>query len=420
MLSESQNVNNSDFEDTRPLEGFPLVRSPGLRFGNFFIDQKALYLLGSCMGVFTVGLNDTATGANLPSIQKHYNLSYETISLVFLAGFGGKLVSSILNPVLQNLLGTRWLLLTAGVLYAGGSLLIAFAPPFSLVMVGLALMGFGGGFYAACLTSVIAHFDNSSFMNILYAFFGVGALSAPFIIGGFASASVSWNLYYWIQFTFGMVIIFGFLILFKNYVVPSDAEPEGRTLRSTFIQFARMRITWIGIILTIFGFAITLTLSNWLTSYLIEVKGTGLDISRYQLSMLWAGMTAGRMFFSLPYIRIRDRFGNALLLALLCGAIAVLWLAKTTAANWVVIAAAGFFLGPNTPAILSIVSVRVPMSLKGAAVSITLGAALGPLIFGIAVGKIVPGLQVLPPVLIVLSTLSALTFWAIPPREKRD
>jgi fucose permease len=28
-------------------------------------------------------------GANLPSIQEHYNLSYDVLSIVFLAGFGG-------------------------------------------------------------------------------------------------------------------------------------------------------------------------------------------------------------------------------------------------------------------------------------------------------------------------------------------
>lgn len=41
------------------------------------------------MGVFAVGLNDTATGANLPSLQAHYGLPYGVVSLVFLAGFGG-------------------------------------------------------------------------------------------------------------------------------------------------------------------------------------------------------------------------------------------------------------------------------------------------------------------------------------------
>ncbi|QRW18320.1 major facilitator superfamily transporter [Rhizoctonia solani] len=90
-----------------------LAIDSGLRVGNIFIDDKVLYLLGACMGVFAVGLNDTATGANLPSIQEHYDLPYAIVSLVFLAGFGGYLISCMLNSVLQNAIGTRSVLLVS-------------------------------------------------------------------------------------------------------------------------------------------------------------------------------------------------------------------------------------------------------------------------------------------------------------------
>ncbi|KDN40760.1 hypothetical protein RSAG8_07935, partial [Rhizoctonia solani AG-8 WAC10335] len=59
----------------------------GFRIGNVFIEDKVIILLGSCMGVFVVGVDGTATGANLPSIQEHYHLPYAVVSLVFLAGF---------------------------------------------------------------------------------------------------------------------------------------------------------------------------------------------------------------------------------------------------------------------------------------------------------------------------------------------
>lgn len=403
-----------------------LTQSFGLRIGNVYIEDKVLYLLGSCMGVFAVGLNDTATGANLPSIQEHYNLPYAVVSLVFLAGFGGYLISCMLNSVLQNAIGTRWVLLLAGLLYAGGSLLISFSPPFPAVIAGLALMGFGGGFYEACLTSVVSHFENSRFMNILYAFFGLGALVSPFIIGALAKAGTSWNLYYWFPFSLAILVTLCHFMLFKHYVPPSEEEnTEQKSVRARFTQITRMPIIWVGIILIILSFAIADTLSNWLTSYLIDVKGSGPDISRYQLSMFWAGLTLGRIFFSLPFIHVRDRIGNTMLLGSLCAAIAVLWTVNSAASNWIMIGVAGFFLGPNTPGILSIVSVRVPPSLKGIVVSITIGlglvgATLGPLIFGVVVGKIRPGLRILPPVIIALASLSALTFWTIPPRRKRD
>ncbi|CAE7090806.1 unnamed protein product [Rhizoctonia solani] len=406
-----------------------LATGSGLRIGNLFIDDKVLYLLGACMGVFAVGLNDTATGANLPSIQEHYDLPYAIVSLVFLAGFGGYLISCMLNSVLQNAIGTRLVLVIAGLLYAGGSLLISFAPPFPLVITGLGLMGFGGGFYEASLTSVVSHFENSRFMNILYAFFGLGALVSPFIIGALVKAGVSWNMYYWFPLSLALLVTLCHIVLFKDYVIPSDHEyhenAEQRSARTNFIQTMHLPITWIGIVLIILSFAISDTLSSWLTSYLINVKGSEPDISRYQLSIFWAGLTCGRIFFSLPFIHVREKFGNTLLLACLGGAIAVLWKVTSPVTNWATIAIAGFFLGPNTPGILSIVSARVPPSLKGIVVSITIGlglvgATLGPLIFGVVVGKVGPGLRILPPVIIVLASLSAITFWAIPPRAKRD
>ncbi|KAG8732408.1 hypothetical protein FRC11_013866 [Ceratobasidium sp. 423] len=212
-------------------------------------------------------------------------------------------------------------------------------------------------------------------------------------------------------------------MLFKHYEMPSDHEeaPEHKSVREKFKRVVRMPITWVGIVLTILSFAIANVLSNWLTSYLIDVKGSGPGISRYQLSILWAGLTAGRAFFSLPFIHVRERMGNTLLLVAMGGAIGLLWAVNSAASNWIAIAAAGFFLGPNTPGILSIISTRVPPSLKGIVVSITLvGSTLGPLIFGVVAGKVGPGLRLLPPVIIVFASLCALFFWAIPPRRKVD
>ncbi|GAB1525154.1 major facilitator superfamily transporter [Rhizoctonia solani] len=399
----------------------------GLRIGNILIEDKVLYLTGACMGIFLASLNFTATGANLPSFQNHYQLSYETVSLVFLAGFGGYLVSCVLNSVLQRVIGTCNVLLMAGALHGGGALLISFAPPFPVVIIGLTLMGFGGGFYEACLTSVVSHFEDSRIMNIVYAFGGLGALVSPFIIGGLAKTNTPWKFYYWIPLGLTALVAVCHFMLFRKYATPPDHEeaPEHKNVRARFKLVVRMPITWIGIILMVLSYAIVDVLSNWLTAYLIDVKGTGPDISRYQLAMFWAGLTAGRIFFSLPIIHFRERLGNALLLTSMCGAIGLLWAVNSAASNWVAVAIAGFFLGPNTPGILSIVSTRVPPSLKEIVVSLTIGSALvggtlGSLIFGLTVGKVSLGLRLLSPVIIVLAGLSALLFWAVPPRRKVD
>ncbi|CEL55880.1 Bypass of stop codon protein 6 OS=Saccharomyces cerevisiae (strain ATCC 204508 / S288c) GN=BSC6 PE=1 SV=1 [Rhizoctonia solani AG-1 IB] len=398
-----------------------------LRIGSTVVEEKVLYLAGACMGIFAAGLNFTATGANLPSFQSYYQLSYQTVSLVFLASFGGYLVSCVLNSILQSVIGARNVLLMAGALYGGGALLISFAPPFPAVVVGLTLMGFGRGFYEACLTSVVSHFEDNRFMNIVYAFSGLGALVSPFVIGALTKSDTPWKLYYWFPFSLAMLSAACHYFIFKGYVAPLDHEeaPEHKNVGTRFKLAMRMPVTWIGIVLITFSYAIVDVLSNWLTSYLIDVKGSAPDTSRYQLSVFWAGLTIGRIFFSLPFVHVRERAGNNLLLALMGGAIGLLWGLNNTGSNWISIAVAGFFLGPNTPGILSIVSARVPPSLKEIIVSFTIGSALvggtlGSLIFGITVGKVSPGLHLLPPVIIVLASLSALIFWAMPARRKVD
>ncbi|CCO28592.1 Riboflavin transporter MCH5 [Rhizoctonia solani AG-1 IB] len=322
------------------------TRASGLRVGNVFIEDKFIILLGSCAGVFAVGINDTAMGANLPSIQEHYNLSYDVLSIVFLAGFGGYLISCVLNSVLQSVIGIRGVLLMAGFWYATGAMLIAFAPPFPVVMIGLMLMGIGGGFYDTCLTGVISHFESTKLMNIFYSFFGFGSLVSPFIVGALAKAGIKWNVFYWVPFSIAVLVTLCHLVLFKNYKIPSEDEnTEHQGAYGRLKQVTRMQIIWVGIPLTILGFAINNILGNWLTLYLMEVKGSGPDVSRYQLSVYWAGLTFGRVFFSLPFINVSERAGNTLLVAALSGAIGVFWGVNSVPLNWLMVGAAGFCLG---------------------------------------------------------------------------
>ncbi|QRW18402.1 major facilitator superfamily transporter [Rhizoctonia solani] len=256
------------------------------------------------------------------------------------------------------------------------------------------------------MTSVVSHFEDNWFMNIMYAFSGLGALVLPFVIGALTKSDTPWRHYYWFPFSITMLSIALHYLIFKNYTTPPDHKeaPKQKNVRAR-LRLAISTQFRIGAALIVFSYAIVDVLSNWLTLYPIDVKGTAPNISQYQLSVFWAGLTAGRIFFSLPFIHVRERIGNNVLLALMGGAVGLLWGLNTTASNWVSIAVAGFFLGPNTPGILSIISTQVPPSLKEIVISVIIGSALvggtlGSLIFGITVGKVSPGLRLLPLVIL--------------------
>ncbi|ELU37325.1 MFS_1 domain-containing protein [Rhizoctonia solani AG-1 IA] len=354
----------------------------GIRIGNIFIEDKVLYLAGvspfkcislyrgselrlgyqSCMGIFVVGLNETATGANLPSFQDYYHLPYDTVSLVFLGGFIGYLISCMLNSVLQNAIGTRNVLLLAGALYAGGSLLISFAPPFPAVMVGLCFMGFGAGFYEAALTSVVSHFEDNRYMNILY-------LVSPFIIGALAKIGAAWKLYYWFPFVLASLITGSHFIIFRNYSTPSDREEvsEHEGVRAKFKRVVHMPIACV---------RTALTPTSQCTNPELVV-----DFVSYGNQRIWPGC------FSISVVH-----------ALGC---------------------------PNTPGILSIISARAPPSLKGIVISsmiekVTPGLRILPpvIVSSLALSSMVA--LTVAHYQIVLASLSALVFWTVPPRRKVD
>ncbi|CAE6334984.1 unnamed protein product [Rhizoctonia solani] len=147
----------------------------------------------------------------------------------------------------------------------------------------------------------------------------------------------------------------------------------------------------------------------------MNIKGAGPDISRYQLSMIWTELP-------LPFIYVREKTRNAILLVSIRGAIGLFWAVTLTPPNWISVVGVGFFLGSNTLGRLTITSARAPPSPNGIVVSIMIGLGLAgilsPLVFDVAIEKVSSGLRILPSVVIVLASLSALVFWTIPPYRK--
>ncbi|TIB92307.1 hypothetical protein E3Q18_02528 [Wallemia mellicola] len=93
-----------------------------------------ILILMTSLTYMTIGLNDSAVGALIPQMQEFYNHSEATMSLCFLANFGGYLVSTAISSYLIHHLPLRIVLMIASAIYAAGSLIGAFAPPFATIV----------------------------------------------------------------------------------------------------------------------------------------------------------------------------------------------------------------------------------------------------------------------------------------------
>ncbi|GAA5981623.1 hypothetical protein JCM11641_003920 [Rhodosporidiobolus odoratus] len=408
--------------------------------------QRAQLAVSFCM-IALVGMNDSATGANLDSMQEFYGVSYDAISLVFLSNTAGYFASSMAASFVLHHFGLQ---ISLGVACAGmsaGCIILACAPPFGVFIVSLAFMGFGGGLYDACITTVISHEEDGVLMSLLYSCFGIGATFSPLIIGAFIDRGYSWHWYYIMPLGLSLILAVVGFFTFRGYEAPPDeahdaalttthagpeaaaANQEGQVIHARAVMSAqermkralRIRAVWVGFLLIILAFGSSDTLSAWIVSFLVQKRASPQAASRYMLSGVWAGIAIGRIVLaSLLGKRLGEK---TFAVAMLFGASAML--AILYVRNFVVDAVAmvlvGFFFGPVTPKVISVVGARVPPSLKGSVISLTIGLGLigssvGPLLFGVVAGR--GGLSSLPAVLIGAS-VCGMAGWAIMPRNRR-
>ncbi|GAA6003239.1 MFS transporter [Rhodotorula paludigena] len=395
-----------------------------------------------------VGMNDSATGANLDKMQEHYGVSYDKISTVFLSNTAGYFLSSISASFFLHHFGLQVSLLVASAAMSTGCVVLSVAPPFPVFVSMLLFMGFGSGMYDASITTIISHEEDGVLMSWLYSCFGVGAMISPLMIGAFVDKGYDWNRYYNMPLGFSLILaVIGFFT-FRGYEVPPDeahdatlataqapegsaAPASGEVIHARAVMSAQQRMkralklpsVYVGFLLIICAFASTDILSAWIVSFMIQKRSSPAAATRFVLAGVWAGIALGRVVLAwLLTKRLGERAFSIVLLVAACAMFAVLYV-HNFAVNAVVTVLAGFFIGPVTPKVLDVVGVRVPPSLKSAVMSLTIGLGLigssvGPLLFGLVAGR--GGLSTLPAVLIGISVVSIIGWFCVPRNRRRE
>ncbi|GAA5837894.1 hypothetical protein JCM11251_004691 [Rhodosporidiobolus azoricus] len=410
------------------------------------MNKARAQLIVSFAMIALVGMNDSATGANLDAMQEHYKRSYDQMSLLFLSNTAGYFISSMAASFVLHHWGLQISLALACAGMSIGCTLLAIAPPFPVFVISLSFLGFGGGMYDACITTIVSHEEDGVLMSLLYSFFGVGAMFSPLIIGSFIDKGWSWQWYYIMPLSISLILLIAGFFVFSGYEVPADEAhdaplstaqaPEASTMgqqgevihgravmsaKERMKRALRIRAVWVGFFLCILAFASSDTLSAWVVSFMVQKRASPAAASRYMLSGVWGGIATGRIV--LAYLlgkRMGEKAFAILMLFAASGMLAILYV-RNFVVDAVAMVLVGFFFGPVTPKVLSAASARVPPSLKASVMSLTIGLGLigssvGPLLFGIVAGR--GGLSSLPAVLIGMS-VCGMVGWVLMPRNRR-
>lgn len=320
----------------------------------------------SYAALFCLGLSASAIGPVLPFLADDVGVSLDTAGLLLTAFFVGSIGSSSLVAVALHARDQRVLIAIGLACQLVGTLMLAFAPTWELVLLSGVIIGVGDGLVVASSHVLIAAIsdDVASGINVMNLFFAIGAIAGPLWTGAVLSlAGDRWIVYAGISACLLATLALTVLAdVAAHRAVSADSEfriPTGAT-------------AWVmGAVLFLYVGA-EFGLGAWVSAFAQETLDAGVFGAALITSGYWAALALGRVATWWYFAGRRDALA---LLILGCAGAGLSALVLTLSSGNVAIATlsalgAGFFFGPIWPAVTSIVAAEEDAGATAATVTI--------------------------------------------------
>ena len=166
-------------------------------------------VLGIMLAMFLGALDQTIVATALPTIGRHFN-NLGDLAWVVTAYL---LTATAVTPLygkLSDIHGRRALMLAAIVIFVAGSLICAMAPSMTVLVLGRAVQGLGGGGLMALAQTIIADIvsprERGRYQGYIGAVFATSSVGGP-VLGGFLTEHLDWSLIFWINLPLGLAAL---------------------------------------------------------------------------------------------------------------------------------------------------------------------------------------------------------------------
>lgn len=397
-------------------------------------------LFSACLMNLGNGLNDSAPGALIPSIEKHYTIGYAVVSLIFVANAVGWISAAPVTHALLGRIGRAKMLALAQSLMLAGYIVLVCMPPFPVVTLAFFLLGLGMAFNLTLNNTFCANLANATgILGFLHGSYGIGGTVGPLIATAFVSHGHEWSVFYFVALGLAGLNALAAYFAFRTYeidnpinsttVAPQPTSSHFRNgpniiSKSRLLKEAlRNRTTILGALFIFAYQGAEVSISGWVISFLISYRNSDLSRAGYVTAGFWGGITLGRFLLSHAAHKIGEKVAVA---GLLVGASAfqvLVWKIPNVVGDAVAVSIVGLLLGPIYPCATAVVSRlvgrRLQMSSLAAVSALgSSGGAVAPFFTGLLAQQV--GTWVLHPICISLFAGMLLCWGGLPTVRKRS
>ncbi|KIZ41588.1 MULTISPECIES: MDR family MFS transporter [Rhodopseudomonas] len=270
-----------DIGDAPPLAPAALSKS----------DVRAI-LMSLLLTMFLAALDQTIVATALPTIGRQFN-DVTSLSWVITAYL---LASTAVAPVfgtLSDIYGRRAMIILSLSLFVAGSIMCALAPSMTVLILGRALQGLGGGGIMPIVQTVISDVVTPRERGQYQAYFSAVWVSAGIggpILGGLFAEHLHWSMIFWINVPLAIGALS--LLLPKMKKIP--------------LFHRRRKVDWAGgLLLMASALALMLVLTwggnrfSWLSPTILALAGAAIVLG---VSFVWHALHTAEPFLPLPLL----------------------------------------------------------------------------------------------------------------------
>lgn len=353
--------------------------------------MHAKRVLTGCLFLLMIayGLSITMIGPLMPILIRRYSLRLSGGGLVFsFHSIGGLLIIFVAGVLIDRLPKLKLIGLLF-LLYSVWLLAIGTAPVYSVLLLLFFALGAATRMLDITLNAYIADLypeRRAFYLNLLHAFFGIGAFLGPILTQSLLDAGLGWH---------HVFLAFGGLCvpILATYVTVARGREDSSKHASlekgnhTLSWLRNPRILVLSLIMILYAGHQT-SVTVWLPTYLQRHIGTDARTASYALSVFWLGIIIGRSVTSVLAARLDPRhllFGGCLIggILLVMGIMSELSIALIFA-----VGIAGLLTGATIPLIIALGCGWFPSHSGSVTSLLYLNSNLAKMIFPWLVGAI--------------------------------
>jgi fucose permease len=320
--------------------------------------RRFLLLLILCfVGFIALGLPDAVIGVAWPAIRADFDLQLDALGPLFIAATTGSVVASSFSGIVLSRLGIGRLLGLSCLLTAVALLGYTFAPAWS-VMVALGLLtGLGAGAIDAAINTHAAVQYSPRVVNVLHAFYAVGAAAGPALMTAMLASGHRWQAGYWI--IVGLEFVLAILFIATRKLWPPSSHHHEDHRPAPLVETLKLGKIQLSLAVFLFYTGCEAGAGAWIFSLLYEARGIETAAAGTAVTLYWVGLFASRLGYAFLPTQVRPTvvIGVCIVAAL----VGVIVLAGNLhpLIDTIAITLIGFASGPIFPSMIATTPTRV-------------------------------------------------------------